>query len=155
MKTSTRLSCLPRRQHGVSLIAAVFIVVLLAGLMAAMVRVVIVEQATSGLDVAGTQAYQAARSGLEWGIYQQLRVQPPSVACFSSPQTFTMPANTSLSSFTVTVSCVAKFGNTVGDTTNRWTIAAVACNRPNIAATCPNTNPSGDYVARRVQAELN
>ena len=143
------------RQRGVSLIAAVFLLVLIAGLLAAMVRVVVVQQASSGLDMAGNQAYLAARSGLEWGIYQQLRVQPPLVSCFASPKTFPMPPGTTLSSFSVTVTCTAKTDNRVGDTTNRWTIAAVACNQPNATTGCPNASVNPDYVARRVQAELN
>lgn len=151
----------PRRglltfQRGVSLIAAVVLLVLLAGLTAALVRVVMVQQVTSGLDAGGSQAYYAARSGLEWGIYQQLRAPAPAAACFASPQTFPMPSvpNSSLSSFTVTVTCSASAGNAVGKTTNRWTIVAVACNQPGLTG-CPNANASPDYIARRVQAELN
>ncbi len=156
MKPS-RLAILARtRARGVSLVTAVFLVVVLAGLAAAIVRVLVVQQATAAMDVLGLQAYQAARSGLEWGVYQQLRVQPlvPSVACFASPQTFAMPAAGNLRNFTVTVTCTAKAGNTAGDTTNRWTIAAVACNQPG-AAGCPNNTTNVEYVQRRVQAELN
>lgn len=142
-----------RRQHGVSLITAVFLLVVLAGLLAAMVRVLTVQQASSGLDMLGIQAYQAARSGLDWGIYQQLRVQPPSVLCFPS-QTFAMPASGTLRNFSVTVTCTPKSGNVAGDTTNRWSIVAIACNAP-AAASCPAVSASPDYVSRRVQAELN
>lgn len=139
------------RSRGISLVTAVFLLVMMAGLAAAMVRVSLVQQSGTATDMLGMQAYQAARSGLEWGIYQQLRVQPPSVACFASPSTFALPADGGLRNFTVTVTCTAKAGNTVGDTTNRWTIAAVACNRPS----CPNASTDPDYVQRRVQAELN
>ena len=142
------------RARGVSLVTAVFLLVVLAGLAAAIVRVLVVQQATASMDMLGVQAYQAARSGLDWGVYQQLRVQPPSVACFASPQTFAMPAAGTLRNFTVTVTCTAKVGNTVGDTTNRWTVAAVACNQPG-AAGCPNNTTNVEYVQRRVQAELN
>ena len=142
-------------QRGVSLITAVFLLVVLAGLLAAMARVVTTQQTSSSLDMLGNQAYQAARSGLEWGIYQQLRVRPPLVDCFPSPQTFAMPADASLRNFRVTVSCTVKVGgNTVGQTTNRWTIVAVACNAPGTGA-CPDPSSNAEYVARRVQAELN
>lgn len=156
------------RQRGVSLIAAVFLLVLIAGLLAAMVRVVVVQQASSGLDMLGIQAYQAARSGLDWGIYQQLRVQPlvppvapppvlglqPPVDCFASPQTFALPASGTLRGFKVTVKCTPKATNAVGDTTNRWSISAIACNAPG-PLKCPDANPGADYVSRQVQAELN
>jgi len=143
-----------RPARGVSLITAVFLIVLLAGLAAALVRVFGAQQAASAMDMLGSQAYQAARSGLEWGMFQQLRVQPPSVGCFPA-KTFALPSDGSLRNFSVTVSCVAKAGgNTAGDTTNRWTITSVACNLPPTSA-CPNSNPNSDYVQRSLQAELN
>ena len=143
-----------QRARGVSLLTAVFLVVVLAGLIAAIVRVSMVQHATSAMDMLGVQAYQAARSGLEWGIHRQLRVQPPSTACFTSPQSFAMPSNGALRNFTVTVRCTAKAGNAAGDTTNRWTIEAVACNQPS-GGDCLNASADPDYVQRRVQAELN
>jgi MSHA biogenesis protein MshP len=153
MRRATPFRSLPAR--GVSLITAVFLVVLLAVLAAAIVRVSSAQQASSAMDLLGSQAYQAARSGLEWGIFQQLRVQPPAVTCFASPQTFALPADGSLRNFSVTVSCTPKAGgNTVGDTTNRWTIVAVACNQPG-GSVCVNASGNPDYVQRQVQAELN
>ena len=152
------------RSSGVSLVTAIFLVVVLAGLTAAIVRVSLVQHTSASLDILGTRAYLAARSGLDWGLYQQLRVQPTTptpVDCFASPQTFAMPSDGGLGSFTVTVSCSKKaanaagVGNTVGDTTNRWTISAVACNQPNLTGSCPNTTTNVEYVQRRVQAELN
>jgi len=66
-----------------------------------------------------------------------------------------MPQDGSLRNFTVTVSCApGQSANVIGNTTNRWTIAAVACNQPGPAG-CPNPAANADYVQRRVQAELN
>lgn len=140
------------RARGVSLVTAIFLVVVLAGLAAGMMRLLSSQQVALGLDAAGVQADQAARSGLEWGLYQQLRVQPPLVTCFPD-SSFPMPASGNLASFTVTVTCVAG-ANAVGNTTNRWTITTVACNRP-AAGACPNPSPGADYVQRKVQADLN
>lgn len=159
MSNSSRIgAALARsRSRGVSLITAVFLVVVLAGLIAAVVRVTLVQQATASMDMLGVQAYQAARSGLEWGLYQQLRLQPAvGVGCFSNTaRTFAMPVSGELRNFTVTVTCAVKAGgNTTGNTTNRWTITAVACNQPG-ASGCPNTTSHSEYVQRRVQAELN
>lgn len=145
-----------RRLHsrGVSLVTAVFLIVVLAGLSAAIVNVFTTQQQSAVLDIMGVRADQAARSGLEWGLYRQLRVQPPAVTCFSAtPVTFAMPGNTVMSTFTVTVSCTAG-ANAVGHSTNRWTITSVACNKPG-AGGCPNPSPDPDYVQRRVQAQLN
>ena len=158
MSTPRMLRALARaRSRGVSLLTAVFLLVVLASLSAALVSVFGVQQAGTVLDVTGVRADQAARSGLEWGLYRQLRVQPtvPSVACFTpSPVTFALPSDGSLAGFSVTVSCVAGADNLAGNTTNRWSITAVACNQPG-AGVCPNPNPSPEYVQRRVQAELN
>jgi MSHA biogenesis protein MshP len=141
------------RARGVSLLTAVFLLVVLAALSAAIIGVFGAQQGGAVLDVMGVRADQAARSGLEWGLYRQLRVQPavPSVACFT-PATFALPSDSSLAGFFVTVSCSADPNNLAGNTTNRWTITAVACNR---AAGCSSTVTDPDYVQRSVQAELN
>lgn len=154
MNSTFHIGRLPARTRGASLITAIFLVVVMAGLAAAVVRLVMVQQATAAMDMLGVQAYQAARSGLEWGLYQQLRVKPPAVDCFTSPSTFAMPQDGGLRNFSVTVTCTAAAGNLAGNTTNRWTIAAVACNQPG-AAGCPNPTSNAEYVQRRVQAELN
>ena len=136
------------------MLTAVFLLVVLAGLSAAMVGVFSAQQQSSALDIMGVRADQAARSGLEWGLYRQLRVQPPAVTCFSgTPVTFALPAATTMAGFSVTVSCTAG-ANVAGNTTNRWTITAVACNKPG-ASGCPNASADADYIQRRVQAQLN
>lgn len=145
-----------RRARGVSLLTAVFLVVVLASLAAAIARVSMVQSSSGALDMLGVQAYQAARSGLEWGMFQQLRMAPANGACIASPSTFAMPANGGLRSFSVTVTCTQPTTNAAGNTTNRWTITATACNRPGPdPAGCPNRSADPDYVERQVQAELN
>jgi len=143
-----------RRARGVSLLTAVFLVVVLASLAAAIARVSMVQSSSSSLDMLGVQAYQAARSGLEWGMFQQLRMAPADGACIASPSTFAMPADGGLRSFTVTVRCDQHPANAAGNTTNRWTITAIACNGP-VATECSNASPGPEYVQRQVQAELN
>lgn len=145
-----------RRQRGISLITAIFLLVLLAGLMAAMLRLFGVQQASSSMDMLGIQAYQAARSGLEWGLYQQLRAPAGTLPCVAPSAMFALPPDGGLRNFSVTVRCsvTKNGGNKAGDTTNRWTIEAVACNQPGPAG-CPNPAPGPDYVQRTVKAELN
>jgi MSHA biogenesis protein MshP len=81
-------------------------------------------------------------------------VQPPLVTCFTT-RTFAMPPGGRLAGFTVTVSCIPKTGNQAGDTTNRWSLEAVACNQPHVTDGCPNPSSDPDYVQRKVTAELN
>lgn len=160
--TKRNVSCrAPRltRMRGISIVTAIFLVVVLAGLAAAMVRVLGAQASGLGLDAAGARAEQAARSGLEWGLYQQLRNPLYAIACIPN-STFAMPSSGSLASFTVTVTCTTPVDgtgattNAAGKTTNRWTITAVACNAPGPAG-CPNASANRDYVQRRVQAHLN
>jgi MSHA biogenesis protein MshP len=54
-------------QHGFTLVQAVFIIVVLGLLGAMMVRLIGVQSSTTTFALQGARAYQAARSGLEWG----------------------------------------------------------------------------------------
>jgi MSHA biogenesis protein MshP len=135
------------RQAGASLVTAIFLLVILAMLAVAIVGVSGSHQTASALDVQGVRAYQAARAGIEWGLYKQLRpaAQP---ACFATT-TFALPAGSSLSGFTVTVQCNVTNGP---GTLQRFQIISTACNQPGPA--CPNPGPSTDYVQRMVQVEF-
>ncbi len=96
---------LPRRarQEGMSLVTAIFLVVVLSGLAGAIVNISMSQQSSSTQDVLGVRAYQAARAGIEWGLYQQLRLN----SCAAGPTTVAMPAGTTLSNFTVIVQCTS------------------------------------------------
>src|SRR4051812_45809727 len=91
--------CRSPRQRGVSLVTAIFLLVVLSGLAGAMINVYISQQVSSGLDIQGARAYHAARAGIEWGLYQQLQNN----RC-SNTATIVPPAPT-LSAFSVTITC--------------------------------------------------
>jgi len=55
------------RQRGFSVIAAIFLLVVLAALGAFMLTFSTVQQTTGTQDLQGARGYQAARSGVEWG----------------------------------------------------------------------------------------
>jgi MSHA biogenesis protein MshP len=161
MTISTKTVRLLSRARGVSLVTAIFLLVVLAGLGVAMVTITTAQQQGTAIDVQGTRAYQAARAGMEWALYKQLQYSqtspPPAVWLCSSttPVSFTLPAGTTLSSFTVTVTCTATTtpASTSSQSLARYHMIAVACNQPANNA-CPNTAPVGnDYVQRQVQAE--
>lgn len=66
-----QFSCSTRsQQQGVSIITAIFLLLLFAGLAAAMVSVVSTAHVNLAADVGGARAYQAARAGAEWGMFQ-------------------------------------------------------------------------------------
>ncbi|CAH0290087.1 hypothetical protein SRABI118_04045 [Massilia sp. Bi118] len=132
------------RQAGVGIVTAIFLLVVLAGLGVAMVGIFTSQQASANVDLLGAQGYQAARAGLEWGIF---RARAGSCAASTS---FRMPAGTSLSAFTVVVGCTA-YG---ADPMVRHVITAEACNMPDAAATsCPEVN-NAESVRRKLEAEL-
>ncbi|MDJ0624163.1 MAG: hypothetical protein QNJ17_14435 [Desulfocapsaceae bacterium] len=54
-------------QRGFTLVQAIFVVVVLALLGAVMARLMGVQSSTPVFAIQGARAYQAARSGLEWG----------------------------------------------------------------------------------------
>jgi MSHA biogenesis protein MshP len=88
------------KQQGFLLPAAIFILVILAGLGAYALNITSIQQTTSTQDVQGSRAYQAARAGVEWAAYQVLNPGDPALAnCPASSTLLT------INNFEVTVSC--------------------------------------------------
>lgn len=58
------------KQAGVSLIAAIFLLLLMAGLAAFMASILSATHVNAAADIGGSRAYQAARAGVEWGMFQ-------------------------------------------------------------------------------------
>jgi MSHA biogenesis protein MshP len=148
----SRDACRPAPMAGFGLVSALFLLIILAGLGVAMLTISGGQQISSALDVQGSRAYQAARAGIEWGLYQQLKLGGG--ACGDSPGTsFTLPAGTTLSGFTVTVICHPT-PNTVA-ALNRWQITSTACNAQPPATSCVSGVGGGpDFVQRVMQVEF-
>jgi MSHA biogenesis protein MshP len=89
-------------QRGFSIVSAIFLLVVLATLGALMVTFTTVQHTTVAQDVQGARAYQAARAGAEWGVYQIKKAGGPS--CSASTN---LPLGGTLSGFAVTVTCAA------------------------------------------------
>jgi MSHA biogenesis protein MshP len=89
-----------KTMRGFSLPTAIFLLVILALLGAFMISLSATQNAMSVQDVQGSRAYQAARAGMEWGLYSARYVWTPAAACPA-------PASTTLTidSFSVTVAC--------------------------------------------------
>jgi len=88
------------KQQGFLLPAAIFILVILAGLGAYALNITSVQQNTSLQDTQGTKAYQAARAGVEWAAYQVLN--PGSTTLVNCPAS---PTVLSIDNFVVSVRC--------------------------------------------------
>jgi len=132
-----------RRQRGFTAITAIFILVVLTALGAFILSVSTGQQIGSALDVQGVRVYEAARSGVEWGLHRQL--QDSSCA----PSASFVPAAPTLSAYTVTVTCVATPDTNNGPTV--WTVTSTACNQPDTGTgNCPNLTPGARYLERRL-----
>lgn len=159
-----------QRQLGFSIIAAIFILVILAGLGAFIVNVSTMQVIGSAIDLQGTRAYYAARSGIEWGAYQvqatgyafghasDPAVTNPNLRTCPATTSFTMPSAPTFNGFTVTVTCTRMPvddtpANNPYSSPAAYTVTATACNQPN--PVCPNTiDPGPAYVERRIEAVL-
>ncbi len=138
-----------QRQRGFLVIAAVFLLVVLAGLVAYLTTVSTTSQAASAADLNSARAYQAARAGIEWGAYQVLRVPAFAAACDAAPQTSTL----NLGSFKATVTCTASAAITEGASTTvrAYRVVSNGCNTA--AAACPGA-VSGTYVERELALSI-
>jgi MSHA biogenesis protein MshP len=136
-------------QRGFTAISAIVILVVLVALGAFIVSVSTSQQIGSALDVQGVRAYEAARAGVEWGLFQQLRNNN------CAANTSLVPPAPTLTGFTVTVACVATPGTNGGPIT--FTVVSTACNQPAGAApgTCPNPTPGQRYIERRLDVTFN
>jgi MSHA biogenesis protein MshP len=126
------------RARGFALILALFLIVSLAAIGAYLITVSNVQVETGVMDEQGARAYQAARTGLEWGAYQVLR----NGSC--PTQSFALTGN--LSGFRTEVACTAYVPETEGAVSvNVFRITATGCN----AGTCSAGGPT--YVERQLQ----
>ncbi len=136
------------RQSGFAYIAAVLLLVVVAGVCVALLRMTGAQQATVDSALLGARASLAARGGIEWGFYQ-LR----NGGCEAER---TLADFAGDSGFQVTVRCKAKDFNEGEDSAGKPVLKrmvqleAVACNG---AASCPSTDPAvvarPGYVERR------
>jgi MSHA biogenesis protein MshP len=99
------MSAQRHRQRGVSIIAAIFLLLLFAALAAFMVSMTSTANMTSAQDVQGVRAYQAAQAGVEWGLFQL----DPNDTAVALPACFANTPLGQIPGFTVDVSC-ARFG---------------------------------------------
>lgn len=146
------------RQRGFGYIAAIFILVMLAGLGAAITSVSTTQQLGSALDVQGARAYQAARSGIQWGVLKALKTTICNSGTVTTPVTNDIGP---LDGMAVTVQCVNIFPpNATNDTVEAglgtiYRITATACNMPKTTGDCPGDDTGRanvNYVERRIEA---
>jgi MSHA biogenesis protein MshP len=145
------------RQAGAGLVTAIFLLVVLAGLAVALVTIFSTQRQSSSLDEQGARAYQAARAGIEWALFQR-SLDPANYCVGDAPvvRSFALPPATPLAGFVVTVSCTRIAGPASANPAinlDRWNIRSVAC-PSTVALGCPNPSNAPDYVARAIEVQL-
>ncbi|GAA5179898.1 hypothetical protein GCM10025771_23150 [Niveibacterium umoris] len=124
------------RERGFLLPAAVFLLVVLAGMAAFLLRVSASTQQTVALDLQGVRAYQAARAGIEYGLYQVQR----SGVCAASTSV-TLPAG--FNGFSVNLQCSGTSFQEAGSGRTLYQLSATASY---------GSAGSSDFVERQIVA---
>ena len=127
----------PGRQHGVALVSAIFLIFVLSSLGLYMVRISGILHQTVNVALLSARALHAARTGMEWGVYQALDSN-------CTTQTLNLTEG-GLNGFVVDVTCGSTSHTETGDTYNIFVIDVEAR---------AGTYGSPDYVSRRMQASL-
>jgi MSHA biogenesis protein MshP len=132
-----------KRQSGFSIVAAMFLLVVLAALGTFILGVSSMNHMARAYDMQGAQAYQAARAGIEWGLYKVLQSGPgcPATTSFSPP---------AIGGFTVTVGCSSTATDELGTTVTVFSLTATACNLA-AGGACPGS-VGNNYVERQLTA---
>jgi MSHA biogenesis protein MshP len=110
-----------RQQTGFALVAAMFVMIIIALVILAMTRLAGNQHGTNSLAIQQARAYQAARAGLEWGI---TRATAGSCAASSAVSM----GGSNLSDFTVSLSCTSLGFSENGTPLNIYTLTATAQN---------------------------
>lgn len=131
-------------QRGFLLPAAIFLLVILAGLGAYAINIGTVQQNSAIQDIQGARAYHEARVGAEWAAYQILQNTPDNTVLPACPATTTL----ALDGFSIMVSCtlVGPYNEQGSDhTINLYEITSTAIY---------GTANTAGYIERQVQYTL-
>ncbi|RJF98843.1 MSHA biogenesis protein MshP [Noviherbaspirillum saxi] len=143
-------------QKGFGAIAAIVVLVILAVFAGAIVKFGTAQQLGSAQDIESARAWQAAKAGTDWGLFQIFQpggIWRTAAGCNSAAQTLNL---TAVNGFRVTVRCAAtpnyvegEDANGAPQTVRGYRIEAVACN----SAICPDDNvaTTAGYVERARQ----
>jgi len=135
-----------RRSGGFTLVAAIFLIVVLAALAVTIATISSTQRQTASLSILGARAYAAAASGMEWAVHQALNA-PASLNCGTPTGTSFMLSGGVLDGFTITVTCAESAGIVEG-TTGPYSVYAL------IVKASRGTLGSPDFLNRTLQATV-
>jgi MSHA biogenesis protein MshP len=145
--------------RGLGAIAALVVLVLLASLAAAIVRLGWTQQTTIAQDIDSARASQSAQAGIQWGLYQVFKGSVPGT-CPAATQSLDLRSQTG---HVVTVTCAytdyneGETSEGVNKTVRLFTLEATACTTSAVTATaCPDATrvASPYYVERRMRVQV-
>jgi MSHA biogenesis protein MshP len=149
------------KTRGFALMMAIFIIITLAAIAVYLLTISTGQIEAAVQDEQGARAYQAARTGLDWGAYQLL-CNTSNPQCNRPDSTFFTNCNGGAASqtlslgnlganFSSTVECTKVATETEGAVTvNVYRLQATGCNNP----ACPLASPGPTYVERQLQLTL-
>ena len=114
-----------KQQNGVSIITAIFLLVVLSTLGAMMVTFFGAQQQSSTLDMMGSRAYQAANAGVEWAA-GHIAAQAQDQGCTGIAPFSAGELGGTLATFSVTIACTATATEEDGTTTYVYAITSTA-----------------------------
>lgn len=142
-----------RPERGFALVAALFVMVVIAAVVATMSRLSVTQNTSLDLAVQQARAYQAARAGLEWGLHQLLLESNVAGDC---PESVSISmAGSGLAEFSVSLNCV-KLPCTTPNCGQVYTEGSRTFNLYRLTATASNGSPDSrvDYAWRRLEVTV-
>ena len=147
----SRRAAQPARARGLGAITVIVVLVGLAAMAAAVLRLGQLGASVTAQDIDAARASAAARSGVEWGLYQAFKGSW--TACSGASSTLDLG-----NGLRVTVGCDSRSFNEgesspgTARTLRVFTIEAVACRSGSV---CPDATAAvqGGYVERRRQVQ--
>lgn len=127
-----------QRQSGISLVPALFLLIVLALLGVVAVRLTAVQSQTVVLAMQSARAFSAARAGIDWSAYQAL----VNGSCAGATLTLT---EAGLNGFSVDTTCFVTTHSEGPQTVSVYTIEAFARS---------GAYGTPDYVSRRIRSTI-
>lgn len=137
-----------KRQGGFGIVTAVIMLVIMAGLSVALVRMSTLGQMASAMDVDRARAYQAAQAGIQWAGYQIFKAG--ATACTGVAQNVPLDA-AAFPEIGLSVTCTPSTTGTV----TTYTVLSLGCTPVNAGVpACPVALPGSTYVEQALWARF-
>ena len=128
-----------QRENGFGLISAIFLLVVLSAAASFMLNMGGAQRTTVNLAIQGAHAFQAARSGVEWGVYQLATAG----VCFAPTNVNLVEGG--LNGFTVNMTCASSDHT---EATTAFTVYQI------VAIAEQGAYGSLDYARRRLRVTI-